>query len=318
MSFIDGWLGRNVPESVMREAAEWMALLDSADCTPTDRLAFARWLAEDPVHKWGFEELSEVWARLHTLSDIHPFADDPKITRFPGQAAAERRAFRVSETVPASREWSTLAAALLIVLGACIHFLSDTPSELHETLVGEIQTIDLEDGSRIELNALSSVEVRIDERQRQIELKDGEAVFHVQPDARPFVVSTPLATLSAVGTKFAVHVSPSIIEVSVIEGLVSVSPGTSAAAMTEYMTDLMMRFTDEIALLGAGQRIELTRETQKFLSVSADSLDEELSWRNGEVVFTERPLMSVVSEMRRYIGTRIFIGSTKRPLTITS
>lgn len=307
MSRVDGWLGQNVPESVMRDAAEWMVLLDSAECTATDRMAFAQWLAEDPVHKWGFEELSEVWARVQTLSDISHIIDQPNVTRLPGREAAERR-LQAAPDAKRHREWSTLAAVGMIVLGVTVHFLSVTPSSLHETQVGEFREIALDDGSSVELNAMSSIEVRFDERRREIELGNGEAVFEVEPDARPFVVRTPLATLSAVGTQFAVHATPSLVEVSVLEGLVSVSPGGSMSMTNEVATDLLMRFTDEIALLGPGQRIELTRETQKFLSISPDNLDDELSWRQGEVVFRDRPLMSVLSEMRRYIGTPIFIG----------
>lgn len=307
MSSFDGWLGQNVPESIMEDAAAWMALLDSEECSPTDRLAFARWLAEDPLHQWGFEELSEVWARLHTLTDINQLAEHPKVTPFPAPLAAEERAFPPAES-KASKEWSTLAATALVVIGACIHLFFGTPSESHQTQVGEVQTIALEDGSRIELNALSSVEVHIDDRRRRIELMNGEALFHVEQDERPFVVTTPLGTVSAVGTQFAVHASASMVEVSVIEGLVSVAASTSHTALTEYESDLLVRFTDEIALLGAGQRIELTRESQKFLTMSQDHIEAELSWRNGEVVFSERPLMSVLSEMRRYLGAPIFIG----------
>lgn len=310
MTMFEGWLGENVPEGILEDAAAWMALLDSDECAPADRLAFARWLAEDPMHQWGFEELSEVWARLHTLTDINHLVDHPKIVPFPDPAAAERQAFPPAERDAGGRqEWSTLAAAALVVIGACIHLVFGTPGELHKTRVGEVQDIRLEDGSRVELNAMSTVEVHIDDRRRRVELADGEAVFHVASDERPFIVETPLGTVSAVGTRFAVHANESMVEVSVIEGLVSVSASTGRTALTEYESDLLVRFTDEIALLGAGQRIELTRETQKFLTVTPDHIDEELAWRNGEVVFTERPLMSVLVEMRRYLGVPIFVGS---------
>lgn len=307
MSRVDGWLGQNVPESVMQDAAEWMVLLDSSECTAADRMAFAQWLGEDPLHKWGFEELSEVWARLQTLTDASQFDDVPNVTALPGRKTAERRLHK-SAAPARRREWSTLAAVAVIVLGTVLHFLSDAPSKLHETRVGELRAIALEDGSTIELNAMSAVEVRFGERRREVELANGEAVFDVRPDGRPFLVRTPLATLSVIGTQFAVHATPSLVEVSVLEGLVSVSPGGSMTALSEVASDVMIRFTDEIALLGAGQRIELTRETQKYLSITPDRIAEELSWRQGEVVFTDRPLMSVLSEMRRYIGTPIFIG----------
>ena len=307
MSSYEGWLGENVPESVMEDAAGWMAVLDSEGCTLADRMAFTRWLAEDPLHQWGFEELSEVWARLNTLTDVNRLVDHPKVALFSVPKAAERRAFSPTEA-GGQRDWSTLAAAAVVVLGACIHLIFSTPSELHRTAVGELQNIVLEDGSRIELNAKSSVEVQIDDRRRQIDLANGEAVFHVEKDERPFVVKTPLGTVSAVGTQFAVHARASTVEVSVIEGLVSVTSSTTNTALTEFESDLLVRFSDEIALLGAGQRIELTRESQKFLTMSRTRIEDELSWRNGEVVFSEKPLMLVLLEMRRYLGTPIFVS----------
>ena len=77
MSSYSDWIGRNVPDVIMEDAAAWMALLDSPDCSAADRVSFARWLSEDPMHRWAFEELSEVWARLRSLTDMQELADQP-------------------------------------------------------------------------------------------------------------------------------------------------------------------------------------------------------------------------------------------------
>ncbi len=69
-----------------------------------------------------------------------------------------------------------------------------------------------------------------------------------------------------------------------------------------------MRFSDEIALLGAGQRLELTRESQRYESVPEHAIEDALSWRNGEVVFSDTPLLAAVAEMRRYHGVSIIVG----------
>lgn len=305
MSGFDDWLGQNIPDNIMEDAAHWMALLDSNECTPADRVAFARWLSADPLHQGGFEELSEVWARLHTLSDVPALVDHPDVIPFP--VKAENTAFH-DEIPPKRSEWSTLAASLLIAAGALAHMVFGTPADLHITEVGEIQTIDLEDGSQVELNARSTIKVQIDDRRREIHLSNGEAVFHVEEDDRPFVVRTDLATISAVGTKFSVRTSSSVVEVSVIDGLVSVAATNSGTALTEYESDLLLRFTDEIALLGAGQQMELTRESKRFTTVSTGALEDDLSWRNGEVVFLETPLITAIAEMRRYQDVSIFIG----------
>jgi len=305
MSGFDDWLGQNIPDHIMEDAAKWMALLDSGDCTPADRVAFARWLAADPLHQGGFEELSEVWARLHMLSDVPAMAEHPNVIPFP--AKQETTLFE-DEIAVGRSEWSTLAASLVVILGVLVHLVLGTPSDVHTTVTGEIQAIALDDGSRVELNARSTIKVKIDEKRRDIHLSDGEAIFYVEEDDRPFVVRTDLATISAVGTRFSVRTTSSVVEVSVIEGLVSVAASNSGTALTEYESDRLPRFTDEIALLGAGQRLELTRESMRYETVSDAVLEDDLSWRNGEVVFSDTPLITVVSEMRRYTGANIFIG----------
>jgi len=306
MTSYDGWIGENVPDHIMEEAASWMAFLDSCECTPADRIAFVRWLGRDRMHQSAFEELSEVWARLHTLTDIQQVADHPDVIPFP--APADSPKVFADERASGRAEWSALVACLLVMVGAAVHFLFGTPSDLHVTEVGEIQTITLEDGSQVELNARSTIKVQVGDRRREIRLNEGEAVFHVKEDDRPFVVRTDLATISAVGTRFSVRSDPSFVEVSVIDGLVSVAATNSNTVLTEYDSDLLMRFTDEIALLGAGQRLELTRESKQFKTISDNALKDDLSWRNGEVVFDEIPLVTVLAEMRRYHGAGIYIG----------
>ena len=306
MSGFDDWLGQNIPDHIMADAATWMALLDSDSCTPADRIAFARWLSSDPLHQGGFEELSEVWARLQLLSDVPAMIDHPDVIPFP----VRPESIEFQDEAPAGRrsEWSTLAASLLVIVGVIIHTAFGTPSDLHVTEIGEIQTISLEDGSIVDLNARSTIEVQIDDKRREIRLSNGEAVFHVKEDGRPFIVRTELATVSAVGTKFSVRTDASLVEVSVIDGLVSVAATRSGTALTEYESDLLVRFTDEIALLGAGQRLELTRETQRYEVVSEKALNDDLSWRNGEVVFRDTPLVAAIAELRRYHAVNIIVA----------
>lgn len=305
MSGFDDWIGQNIPDEIMEQAAGWMALLDSSQATAADRIAFAQWLSEDSLHQGAFEELSEVWARLHILSDVPSMIEHPNVIPFP--ASAQVDAFEDEVTVR-QPEWTTLVASLLLFVGVLVHIGFGTPSDLHQTKVGQVETISLEDGSSVELNALSMMKVQIDDKRREVRLTDGEAVFHVQEDERPFVVRTELAMISAVGTKFSVRSDASFVEVSVIDGLVSVAATNPGTALTEYESNLLVRFSDEIALLGAGQRLELTRESLRYQNLALATLDDDLSWRNGEIVFNDTPLLTAVAKMRRYQRVNIFIG----------
>ncbi|MEM9305520.1 MAG: DUF4880 domain-containing protein, partial [Pseudomonadota bacterium] len=80
---LDDWLGDRIPDVIMDDAAAWMTRLDANRCNTADRLAFARWLDEDTRHRAAFEELSEVWARLHTLTEIDVDETESPVLAFP-------------------------------------------------------------------------------------------------------------------------------------------------------------------------------------------------------------------------------------------
>src|SRR3546814_13755227 len=69
-----------------------------------------------------------------------------------------------------------------------------------ETLAGEHRTVELADGSKIEINGASVVEIDAD-RPRFARRESGEAMFHVvHRDDDPFVVATGGAKIVDLGT----------------------------------------------------------------------------------------------------------------------
>lgn len=207
-------------------------------------------------------------------------------------------------------DWSTLVVALLIGVGTLAHFASSSPSEKFVTSVGESRDIELSDGSVLELNARTTMVVRIDDQERRIELLDGEAVFHVAAGARPFVVETEFGNVTALGTSFGVEISAGRLEVSVIEGQVSVTRAGDQAPLTEYDASAGHQFTNEASLLGAGEWLEVTGSTQRVQLLGTEEFRKRLSWRNGVVVFEDQPLQAVVEEMRRYTEVSIHVADS--------
>jgi len=310
MTRLPDWLGENVPDVVMEDAASWMALLDSERSTEADRIGFARWLDEDPAHRWAFEELSEVWARLRTLSDVEPLLEQDKVVRLPSATPSVPRAGNATLPGP-RRDWSAAAAIAIVALGVAAHLALSPTSETFATDVGESRSIVLTDGSMLEMNSRTSMKIVIDDQKREVRLTSGEAVFHVADDRRPFVVVTDLGSIAALGTAFNVDVSNDVLEVSVIEGKVAVTANGAPLPLTEYDNDIGVRFASEAALLSEGEWLEVSGSNYRQQLLGTEEFRKRLSWRNGVVVFEDQPLQVVVQEMRRYTHVSIHVADSE-------
>ena len=310
MSTLQDWLPRDIPAAVTEDAAGWMARLDAECCTEADRLAFARWLDEDPQHRWAFQELSEVWARLRTLADVRPLLDQPTVSCLPTaipRATAHAAAPRAGKP---QHDWSTLAASLLVILGFTAQQALDSPAARFATGTGEVRGVALEDGSRLELNAQTVVEVEIDRLGRRVRLLAGDAVFHVASDPRPFVVSTDRGSVAALGTSFAVQRGEHATQVSVLSGRVAVTLAAIGLPLTPY--DGVVDFTPraERAVLRSGERLDVNAALHRR-DATADDLDRDLSWRQGYVVYDQAPLRAVIDDMRRYSDVNIHLADER-------
>ena len=93
--------------------------------------------------------------------------------------------------------------ALLACIAAAFLWIDSDASRTYSTGIGEQRTIQLVDGSTVELNARSRVKVRLTEHRRDVALIEGQALFRVAKDKqRPFVVRAGDAPVRAVGTEF--------------------------------------------------------------------------------------------------------------------
>ena len=310
MTTLNDWTGLEIPEVVMDDAAGWLALLDSDRCDECSHLAFANWLNEDPCHRMAFEELSEVWAKLRTLSDVEPLLNQPKVVRFPGASIAKPRSMAITHKEP-SRDWSALAAVVLVVIGAVAHVALSTPADVFVTKVGESRDVVLSDESVLEMNARTSMEVTIDKNQRRVTLLDGEVVFHVAKDVRPFVVETEYGNITALGTTFAVAAGDGSLQVSVMEGSVTVTSAHAQMPLTEYDQHDSLRLSQSVALLEAGQGLLLAGDAYQQRTVSVEDFEKQLSWRDGIIDFDDQPLHLVVNELSRYSNTSIHIADSE-------
>jgi transmembrane sensor len=195
----------------------------------------------------------------------------------PRTSVRRRRILRVAGTLAAC---AALATTALLVL-------SSREKEF-ETAIGEQRTVELADTSVITLNAASRIEVRLQNTERDVDLRQGEAIFTVAHDpARPFKVHTRAGTVLAVGTEFNVYERPNgDTRVSVLDGRVQLSAhSTDNGALPEE--------------LAAGQEADIRLDGTIHRNEKA-VVANTVAWRQRRLVFDNTGLADMVAEFNRY------------------
>lgn len=212
-------------------------------------------------------------------------------------------------------QWSgiAVAASFLLVLGLVIGLSKNDDADntvlRYTTRVGEVKSINLDDGSQVTLNTATEIRVSFSGENRQISLERGEIYLDVSKDAaRPFSVNVGFHTISVLGTEFGVRRFPGKITVSVAEGLVSVHASEDAVLNeAPLIQDGSLLASSGQVRVPAGMMAELDFNRQQLRGHILASSDKRFSWRSGELEFVREPLYLVIQELNRYSGKKILI-----------
>jgi transmembrane sensor len=210
------------------------------------------------------------------------------------RGAASFRRRTISGSISGSIAGRIAAALIIVCVGALFAVPQFNGSHTYVTGVGELRTVTLADGSRIELNARSRINVKFDDSQRYVELLEGQALFSVANDAaRPFIVRSGSTDVKAVGTQFDVNRKPSGTVVTVMEGRVAVSQPARALATSARREAPMPR-----VLLSPGEQVTVTAHT--IIAPKKANLAATTAWTEGLLTFDSAPLSEVVQEFNRH------------------
>lgn len=286
-------------EDAERQASDWIARLQADDVTAADCAAFERWHDAHPRHARAYGELTATWQQLAAAGRTV-------------RAVAFGNAMEAATRVRRRRHgWIATAAAAMLAIVVAGWLQLRSPSTF-ETGIGEHASVVLPDGSRLELNSNSAVQVTYSDATRVIRLDRGEAFFTVAHDTRrPFWVLADGTWVRAVGTAFNVYRRENDIQVTVSEGRVKVA----IAGVREAPSDTALASLP-VSLLGAGQQAELRGANTKVRTLALPELGREVSWRGGTVHFDNRPLHEVARELGRYTPLRIELGADARDLPV--
>ncbi|MFC6634785.1 FecR family protein [Microbulbifer taiwanensis] len=289
-------------EDRLDQACAWIARLRSDAVSAADRRDFAGWLAESADNRLAFDEMSELWGDLGALAHmpIDELYPESRPSAKPGTRPAQRDSRASVGGTLATGGWNfsqwlmgggLVAACLVVTLWVGNQWLSggEFREQTYITQIGETRTVTLADGSQVQLNTNSELQVAFSREVRRTQLLRGEAYFDVvRQTARPFTVAAGKANIRVLGTEFNVERNPDSTRVSVTGGVVAVSEAESAPGLQPESVKLVKNQKVSVSGRGLGE-------------VGRTSADEALDWTRGVLVFEQTPLAEALEELNRYL-----------------
>lgn len=172
---------------------------------------------------------------------------------------------------------------------------------------GQLSQISLPDGTKVWLNAESSLKYPIVfiGKQRVVELK-GEGYFEVAKNReKPFIVKAEDTEVKVLGTKFNIsaYSNDNFIKTTLAEGLVAIG---------KEKTSKLLRPNQQAFIL----------KNQADINISNVDIEEAMAWKNGYFMFNNLDIKTVMTMIGRWydieveykgqIENEVFIGTVSR------
>lgn len=245
-----------------RAAAQWLALLESGAATERDHANLQAWRDSHPQHEQTWQKAQSLRQRFNDLPQAVAMAslDRPQA----GRRALLKRALGVAALVPTA--WLISRQLPIEAWRADLH-----------TATGERKRLPLADGSSLQLNTATAVDV--DLAQRRITLVDGELALTV-----------PGAAAISVYTRYG--------QVEVRQGEVCVRQLASGCRVSVFKGAVLVRDrSGQLATLSVGQQASL--KPQGLAERAAFDV-QQLDWRDGVLTAQDQPLGDFLRELERY------------------
>ncbi len=287
---------------IYQEACDWFVDVRTGDIDDAGRKGLDAWIRKSPEHLRAYLEIAEIWQDA-------PLVDPERSSTQADLVTAARAGANVvsleslaraglptptpppKARVPVYARYRVAAAALAAVaLGGLLLAWLSSRAATYSTAIGEQRTLILPDGSTVQLNARSRIQVRFTTSGRDIELLYGQALFTVEKEpARPFIVHSGATQVQAVGTRFDVYRRNTGTTVTVVEGRVAVAEDNSLPDSRDAETPMVLSAGEQVTM-GAKIAPQLTQ---------AD-IATATAWTQRQLVFHASPLPQVAEEFNRY------------------
>lgn len=253
-----------------------------------ERADFELWLKRDPLHLDIFNRVQALSSSASVSGLDIAREHDPQLSRHLEALQRLRQRKRSAAT-------NGIVAGCLTLMIAGTWMWLEKPNMLQDLTAdystgrGERQTVVLQDGSSVLLDADSALDVDFSGRQRAVRLMRGSAHFDVSHSGVPFVVSAQSGRSQVLGTAFDVAIGEDDVSVTLERGSLRVSVGANSNAV----------------VLKPGESV--TYDAANLGHAHAADLDATTAWHEGRFVFNDMPLIDVIDKIGRYRSGRIVV-----------
>ncbi len=280
------------------QAAEWFVILRSSSLSGKDKQAFKAWCGQSTDHQKAYDEYEQFWQSTQALED-----DNDMLGAYEEILARRRAAYGGWRR---GALWAVPIAALVLFVVVSGLLTSLWPGgEVYDTGVGEQRTVMLADGTTVKLNTNTHLSVSYSSASRHIELVRGQAFFNVARDeGRPFSVHYGDTSVLALGTQFDVYQKPGALQVTIVEGKISVSKSPEG---------LGSKKEEKLLAAASGDRVvqQIVSAQGGLSDVSKTKVNAVMAWQDQKLIFDDKPLPEALAEVNRYSRRKIRLGDDK-------
>lgn len=271
---------------------------------PQELATLKSWLDQSDDNLRTYMTRKSIWDAslvLFTPEDINLDEEEFKMMDAISEAQKPKRARRLRYLV------TRIAAAVIIVavvMAAGIFLgyrLIHPPMAVQciRSLYGSVLESQLPDGSKVWLNANSSISFCSDFTANRVVDLSGEAFFEVSADRRhPFVVNTADGRLTATGTKFNINAYPEMpyAQFTLVKGSAEVSVPAPDDERNHQKT----------YSLSVGQQLTC-RVPSDSVALAYVNTYNICAWRQGELIFRDQPLSAIFTRLEQIYNVKFII-----------
>ncbi|MFT5758427.1 MAG: transmembrane sensor [Alteromonadaceae bacterium] len=298
----------NTKVQIQEQASLWISRMDRG-LAQQERQDLIAWINQNRKHHECLLSLASLWDDLSVLNELSGI--------FPLEKVHKKQSIMPYLAMAASMLLVVVTSSSLLLgfnPASLFHQTTLSSVKYYQTKIGEQATFSMPDGTSMQLNTNSKIEVAYTAKHRKLTLLQGEARFDVAKDKdRPFTVVSGTQSFTALGTIFNVQKNNEHnMELVVTEGKVLISKSSELIKDVADNFEQLTRLPLMSAIVTSGQKALIENsQAMPIQKISLDQVQRDLAWQQGMLIFNGEPLAKALKEVSRYTNTHFEISDER-------